>query len=93
MKRMRVFAGPNGSGKSTLLYQVNKTVLIEHGFEIINPSRHINPDDLNLIDVVDFSKFGVTVDENDFKEYVRQSPHYERSNIDIENVVIKNNCL
>lgn len=71
MRRMRVFAGPNGAGKSTLLNQVNKTVLIEYGFEIINPSRHINPDDLNAIDLIDFSKFGVTVEEIDFKDYVR----------------------
>ncbi|WP_048169653.1 hypothetical protein [Methanosarcina siciliae] len=93
MRRMRVFAGPNGAGKSTLLNQVNKAVLIEHGFEIINSNRHINPDDLNAIDIIDFSKFGVMVEEIDFKEHVRQSPHYERSNINIENIVIKNNSF
>jgi septin family protein len=63
-QRMRVFAGPNGSGKTALVNQ-----LIREGNKLINPNTHINPDDLNLINVLDFDKFGLKVDENDFRNF------------------------
>jgi predicted ABC-type ATPase len=56
-KRMRVFAGPNGSGKTTLVNQ-----FIKERRKLINPNRHINPDYLNSIDVLDFNSFGLKVD-------------------------------
>ena len=88
MQRLRVFAGPNGSGKTTLVSQ-----FIKEKSKLIDPAFHINPDDLNLIDVLDFGKFGITVDEEDFKNFIYSSPFYENCGIDIQNVKIENNCF
>jgi predicted ABC-type ATPase len=88
MKRMRVFAGPNGSGKSTLVNQ-----FIKERSKLINPSRHINPDNLNLIDVLDFNTYGLKVDENDFQDFISQSPFYGNSNINIKDIKVNNNCF
>ena len=93
MKRMRVFAGPNGSGKSTMVNQVIENGREQFERELINPNRHINPDDLNSIDMLDFSKFGLTVDENDFLNFMSHSSLYKRSNINIGDITINNNCL
>ena len=93
MKRMRVFAGPSGSGKSTMVQ-----VLIEKGYEIykqnlINPNRHISPDEINSNDVLDFSKYGLIIDENDFRDYMFHSPFFKYCNINIEDFKINNNCF
>jgi len=88
MKRMRVFAGPNGSGKTTLVSQ-----FIKERPKLINPNRHINPDDLNSIDVLDFDKFGLKVDENDFRDFVFHSPFFDHSSIDIKDIKIEGNCF
>jgi predicted ABC-type ATPase len=86
MKRMRVFAGPNGSGKTTLVAQ-----FIKEKSKLINPNRHINPDHLNLIDVLDFDNFGLKVDESDFRDFIFQSPFYSDSYIDIKDIQVNNN--
>jgi len=88
MKRMRVFAGPNGSGKTTLVSQ-----FIKERPKLINPHRHINPDDLNSIDVLDFDKFGLKVDESDFRDFVFHSPFFDHSSIDIKDIKIEDNCF
>lgn len=88
MKRMRVFAGPNGSGKTTLVSQ-----FIKERPKLINPHRHINPDDLNSIDVLDFDSFGLKVDENDFRDFVFHSPFFDHSSIDIKDIKIEGNCF
>jgi len=93
MKRMRVFAGPNGSGKSTMVSDVIEKGHEQCGRALINPNRHINPDDLNSIDVLEFGKFGLTVDENSFRDYMLQSPFFKDCNINIEDVILKNNCF
>ncbi len=93
MKRMRVFAGPNGSGKSTMVNDVIEKGLERYGRALINPNRHINPDDLNSTDVLDFDKFGLTVDENSFRDFMLQSPFYKGCNINIEDIIINNNCF
>lgn len=86
MKRMRVFAGPNGSGKTTLVSR-----FIEDN--LINPNRHINPDDLNSIDVLCFDNFGLKIDENDFRSFISQSPFFPNCNIDINYFKIEDNCF
>lgn len=87
-KRMRVFAGPNGSGKSTLVNQ-----FIKEKNKLINPDCHINPDDLNLINVLDFNKFKLKVNEIDFRDFIYRSPFYKYCNTDIENIKVENNCF
>jgi predicted ABC-type ATPase len=87
-KRMRVFAGPNGSGKSTLVDQ-----FVNEKSSLINLDRHINPDSIDLNNVLDFGKFGLLVDEDDFREFITHSSLYEKSNIDIEDIRITNNCF
>lgn len=87
-KRMRVFAGPNGSGKSTLVDQ-----FVNEKSNLINLDRHINPDFINSNDVLDFGKFGLIVDENNFREFIIHSSLYKDSNIDIEDIKINNNCF
>jgi len=62
---MRVFAGPNGSGKSTLVNQ-----FIKEKSKLINPDCHINPDYLNSINVLDFSKFRLKVNEIENDDYI-----------------------
>jgi predicted ABC-type ATPase len=86
MKRMRVFAGPNGSGKTTLVNQ-----FFNERRKLINPNRHINPDSLNLIDVLNFDNFGLKVDENDFRDFISQSPFYDECNIDIKDIKVNDN--
>lgn len=88
MQRLRVFAGPNGSGKTTLVSQ-----FINEKTKLIDPAFHINPDELNLIDVLDFGKFGLTVDEDEFKNFVYNSPFYGNCGIDIQDVKIEDNCF
>jgi predicted ABC-type ATPase len=84
---MRIFAGPNGSGKSTLAKQ-----FIKERSKLINPSRHINPDDFDLIDIFDFDNFGLKVDENNFRDFfISQSSSYKDCNIDVEDIRINNN--
>lgn len=87
-KRMRVFAGSNGSGKSTLVDQ-----FVNEKSSLINLDRHINPDSIDLNNVLDFGKFGLLVDEDDFREFITHSSLYEKSNIDIEDIRITNNCF
>ncbi len=87
-KRMRVFAGPNGSGKSTLVDQ-----FVNEKSSLINLDRHINPDSIDLNNVLDFGKFGLIVDEDDFREFITHFSLYEKSNIDIEDIRINNNCF
>lgn len=87
-KRMRIFAGPNGSGKTTLVNQ-----FIKERRKLINPTRHINPDDLNSLDALDFGKFGLVVDENDFRNSMLHSTFYEESKIDVNDIIIKNNVF
>lgn len=88
MKRMRVFAGPNGSGKTTLVSQ-----FIKERSKLINPNRHINPDDLNSIDVLDFDNFELKVDAKDFREFIFHSPFFDHSSIDIKDIKIEDNCF
>jgi len=88
MKRMRVFAGPNGSGKTTLVNQ-----FIKERSKLINPDHHINPDSLNLIDVLDFNNFGLKVDESDFRDFISQSPFYDDCNIDIKDLKVNDNSF
>lgn len=88
MKRMRIFAGPNGSGKTTLVSQ-----FIKERPKLIHPDRHINPDDLNSIDVLDFDNFGLKVDENDFREFISNSPFFNHSTIDIKDIRIEDNSF
>jgi predicted ABC-type ATPase len=83
---MRVFAGPNGSGKSTLVNQ-----FIKEKSKLINPDCHINPDYLNSINVLDFSKFRLKVNEIDFREFIYNSPFYKFCNTDINDIKVKNN--
>ena len=93
MKRIRVFAGPNGSGKTTMVNHVIEKGHDQYGRELINHDRHINPDDLNSLDVLDFSQFGLTVDDNNFLDYMLQSPFYKNCNINIEDIKVNNNCF
>jgi predicted ABC-type ATPase len=86
MKRMRVFAGPNGSGKTTLVNQ-----FIKEKSKLINPGHHINPDDLNLVNVLNFNDFGLKVDENDFRDFISQSPFYDKCDIDIKEIKVNDN--
>ncbi|MDG6244570.1 MAG: hypothetical protein QCH31_09330 [Methanolobus sp.] len=44
--------------------------LIREGNKLINPNLHLNPDDLNSGDMLDFDNFGLKVDENDFRDFV-----------------------
>ncbi|AKB75596.1 hypothetical protein MSLAZ_2335 [Methanosarcina lacustris Z-7289] len=85
---MRVFAGPNGSGKTTLVNQ-----FIKERSKLINPDRHINPDSLNLINVLDFNNFGLKVDESDFRDFISQSPFYDDCNIDIKDLKVNDNSF
>lgn len=84
-QRMRVFAGPNGSGKTTLVSQ-----FVEQRNKLINPNRHVNPDNLNLIDVLDFDNFGLKVDEEDFRDFVLKHHFYKELDIDIK---VVGNCF
>lgn len=93
MKRMRVFAGPNGSGKTTMVNEVIRKGCMMHGRPLINPNRHINPDELNLSKVLDFNKYGLMVDEKDFQDFMLQSPFFKSCNINIEGIRINNNCF
>ncbi|WP_043649996.1 zeta toxin family protein [Chitinilyticum litopenaei] len=65
--RLRLFAGPNGSGKSTL-----KNVLNEEWIGV-----YINPDEiekgLRANTLIDFSDFGLVVDEDALLDYLRTS--------------------
>jgi hypothetical protein len=87
-KRMRVFAGPNGSGKSTLLNQ-----FIDEKSNLINLDRHINPDYLNSIDILDFDKYGLVANENDFRCSILQSSFYKDCNFYFKDIIIINNCF
>ena len=62
-KRVRIFAGPNGSGKSTL-----KGLIESH----VNVGIYVNADEiseaLRTKARIDFSKFGLNVDENSFEK-------------------------
>ncbi|KXS44151.1 hypothetical protein HWN40_04015 [Methanolobus zinderi] len=86
IQRMRVFAGPNGSGKTSLVDQ-----FIEEKDRLIDPAFHINPDELNSIDVLDFDKFGLTVDEDEFRDFIFQSPFYRNCGIDVQDIKIEDN--
>lgn len=88
-QRIRIFAGPNGSGKSTLVNQLMK----DGNNQFINPSRHINPDELNLLDALDFSNFGLKADENNLKNFVLNHHFYKNLGIDNEDIIIENNCF
>ena len=83
-QRMRVFAGPNGSGKTAIVSE-----FIEKRDELIDPTRHVNPDELNLLDVLNFGNFGVKVDEGDFQDFVLQYHFYEKLGIIIKDLKIK----
>ncbi|MCD4820967.1 MAG: hypothetical protein K8R11_02575 [Methanococcoides sp.] len=87
-QRMRVFAGPNGSGKTAIVSE-----FIEKRDELIDPTRHINPDELNLLDVLNFDNFGVKVDEGDFRDFVLKYHFYEKLGITIQDLKIKDNCF
>jgi hypothetical protein len=93
MKRMRVFAGPNGSGKTTMVNEVINQGHEKYGRDLINPKRHINPDVLNSIDVLDFDEYGLTVDESDFRDFLLQSPFYKGCNVYIKHIIFLNNCF
>ncbi len=93
MKRMRVFAGPPGSGKSTMVNNVIEEGRDQYSLDRINPNRHINLDEINSNDVLDFSKYGLTIDENDFRDFMLQSPVFKYCNINIEDFKINNNCF
>ncbi|WP_256622609.1 hypothetical protein [Methanolobus chelungpuianus] len=88
MRRIRIFAGPNGSGKSTLVKQ-----FIEDDPRLINTQFHIDPDRINVTDVIDFGNFGIQTDILDFKEHLFKSTLFPISKIDINNINFKNNCL
>jgi predicted ABC-type ATPase len=88
MKCMVVFAGPNGSGKSTL---VNK--YIKKRDKRIDVERHINPDDINLLNILDFNKFGLIIDENDFRNFITTSIFFKDCNLEIKDICINNNSL
>lgn len=87
-RRMRVFAGPNGSGKSTLVNE-----FIKQESKLINPSRHINPDDIGLLEVLDFDTFGLKVEEKDFRDFISRSSFYDDSHIGINDLKINANCF
>lgn len=91
-KRISVFAGPNGSGKTTMVEKVIKNGL-QQGLEVIKPNRHINPDYFNSIDFLYFNKFGLTVEESDFRRSMLCSPFYEECGIESEDFLINNNCF
>jgi predicted ABC-type ATPase len=88
MKHLSVFAGPNGSGKTTLINH-----LIESKSDSINFDRHINADDLDLVDTLDFDRFGIKVDEGDFQEFMSNSTFLDKCNINIKDLLINNNCF
>lgn len=87
-RRMRVFAGPNGSGKSTLVDR-----FVNENSSLINLDRHVNPDKINSNGGLDFDKFGLIVNEDDFREFVTRHSLYQKINIDIENIKIIDNCF
>lgn len=87
MKRIRVFAGPNGSGKTSLFYG------LKNDPKIINKQRHINPDYLNSLEILDFNQFGLKVEENNLKNCITSSTFYKKSEININDISIKNNRL
>lgn len=93
MKRIRVFAGPNGSGKSTMVNYVIKNGPIKYHRDLINPKRHINPDDLNLINTLNFGEFGLNIDETTFQNSILQSTFFEDCKIKIKDIKIENNCF
>lgn len=85
---MRVFAGPNGFGKSTLINR-----FIKEKSYLINPNHHINPDYLNSIHVLNFTEFGLKVDETNFRNFILKSPFFKNCNLNIEDIKIDNNCF
>lgn len=93
MKRLRVFAGPNGSGKTTMVKEVIAQGREKYGRDLIDPNRHINPDVLNSIDIIDFDEYGLTVDESNFRDYLLQSPFYKDCNFNIKDIILINNCF
>jgi predicted ABC-type ATPase len=88
MKRIRLFAGPNGSGKSTLVKQ-----FIESDPWLINTQLHIDPDKLNLTNVIDFGNFGIQTDISEFKEHLLKSTLFPISKINISDIKFENSCL
>ncbi|MDI3486059.1 MAG: hypothetical protein PWQ51_2109 [Methanolobus sp.] len=88
-QRIRIFAGPNGSGKTTLVNQWIK----DEKPQLINPNRHINPDALNSVKVLNFDDFGLNVDEADFKDFVLNYHFYDKLEVDENNIIIENNCF
>jgi len=88
MKRIRIFAGPNGSGKSTLVKQ-----FIEDDPWLINKQLHIDPDKLNITNIIDFGKFGIHTNISEFKEHLLGSTLFPISKIDIQDIKFENNCL
>lgn len=90
---MRVFAGPNGSGKTTMVNDVVIKGRMMYGCDLIDPNRHINPDEINSCKVLDFNKYGLKVDETDFQDFMLQSSFYENCNINIKDISINNNCF
>lgn len=87
-KRMRVFAGPNGSGKSTLV-----DWFVNENSNLINLDRHINPDIISSNGVLDFEKYGLTINEDNFREFLTRHSLYKDSNVSIEDIKIVNNCF
>lgn len=68
IKRLRIFAGPNGSGKSTLKDIISGSCKL---------GVYINADDIksSVTDdgILNFSDFGLTLDETDFKTTLLKS--------------------
>lgn len=88
MKRIRIFAGPNGSGKSTLVKE-----FIENDPWLINTQFHIDPDKLNIKEIIDFETFGIQTDISAFKDHLLKSTLFPKSKIDIDDIKFENNCF
>ena len=88
MKRIRIFAGPNGSGKSTLTNDFLKDMPW-----LINTQLHIDPDNLNTKEIVDFGTFGIQTDISEFRDHLLKSTLFPKSGIDIDDVKFENNSL
>jgi len=71
-KRLRVFAGPNGSGKSTII-DIVRGAGIDLGI-------YVNADDLKVIldkrGYVDFSEYGITVEQKELEQGLRESSFF-----------------
>lgn len=88
MKRIRIFAGPNGSGKTTLTNDFRKDMPW-----LINTKLHINPDDFNRMELIDFGAFDIQTNISEFKNHFLSSILFIKSGIDIDKIQFGKNSL